>query len=115
MRNPRLPNPAIADADTDSDRDEPSCAAATKPPASVEPLLGGTLALLSHYARTPSIAAADKIACNFACIARHPAVSPAMRAVCTKLFLQWVGPVQTQDESPERHWRDVWPQPPAMQ
>ena len=35
----------------------------------LEPIIGGTLALLTHYARMPNLAAADKIARNLALIA----------------------------------------------
>lgn len=87
------------------------------PPAAgpIEPLIGGTLALLSYYARSPNLAAADKIARNLALIARHPDAAEGLQTVCTRLFVDWVGPLQCQDEPPERHWRDVSPQPDAMQ
>jgi hypothetical protein len=79
--------------------------------APIDGIIGGTLALMSHYARTPSLSAADKIARNLALLARHPAASDGMQALCTRLFLQWLGPVETQDESPAERWRDVMPLP----
>jgi hypothetical protein len=84
-------------------------------PAAIEPLIGGTLALLSYYARSPNLAAADKIARNLALIARHPGASEQLQCVCTRLFTDWIGPLHCQDEPPERHWRDVSAEPAAMQ
>jgi hypothetical protein len=84
-------------------------------PAKIEPLIGGTLALLSYYARSPNLAAADKIARNLALIARHPGATEQLQGVCTRLFTDWIGPLQCQDEPPERHWRDVSAAPAAMQ
>jgi hypothetical protein len=79
----------------------------------IDGIIGGTLALMSHYARTPSLSAADKIARNLAVLARHPGASDGMQALCTRLFLQWLGPVETQDESSAERWRDVMPLPAA--
>ena len=45
--------------------DLPPSTAATR----LESIIGGTLALLTHYARMPNLAAADRIACNLALIA----------------------------------------------
>ena len=81
----------------------------------LEPIIGGTLALLTHYARMPNLAASERIACNLALIARHPEASAALQAVCTGLFTDWLGPLQPQDTVPGQEWRDVWPMPPAMQ
>ena len=47
-------------------------------PASPDPLIAGTLALLSHYARTQHLGAAQKIARNLALLAQHPGVSPPL-------------------------------------
>jgi hypothetical protein len=84
-------------------------------PSRLEPIIGGTLALLTHYARTPNLAAAERIACNLALIARHSDASPALRTVCTRLFTDWLGPVEVQDAPRGTEWRDVWPMPPATQ
>jgi hypothetical protein len=35
--------------------------------------------------------------------------------VCTRLFTDWLGPLEVQDAAPGREWRDVWPMPPAAQ
>ena len=81
----------------------------------LEAIVGGTLALLTHYARMPNLAASDRIACNLALIARHPEASDALQAVCTGLFTDWLGPLDVQDAPRGSEWRDVWPMPPAMQ
>jgi hypothetical protein len=91
--------------------DLPPSTAATR----LESILGGTLALLTHYARMPNLAASDRIACNLALIARHPEASAALQAVCTGLFTDWLGPLEVQDAPPGSEWRDVWPMPPATQ
>ena len=90
----------------------------TPAPAAVpqlEPIIGGTLALLTHYARMPNLAASERIACNLALIARHPQASAALQAVCTGLFAAWLGPLELQDAPSGSEWRDVWPMPRAMQ
>lgn len=84
-------------------------------PARLEPIIGGTLALLTHYARTPNLSAADKIAGNLALIARHPDASAALQTVCMRLFAIWLGPIEVQDTAPGGEWRDVWPMPPLPQ
>ena len=86
---------------------------ATMPP--LEPIIGGTLALLTHYARMPDLATSDRIACNLALIARHPQASAALQAMCTGLFTDWLGPVDVQDAPAGREWRDVLPMPAATQ
>ena len=90
----------------------------TPPAAAVprlEPIIGGTLALLTHYARMPDLAISDRIACNLALIARHPEASAALQAVCTGLFTDWLGPLEVQDAPQGSEWRDVWPMPAATQ
>jgi hypothetical protein len=94
-----------------ADPDPPPRAA----PSRLEPIIGGTLALLTHYARMPNLSAAERIACNLALIARHPEASSALQTVCTRLFADWLGPLQEQDAVRGSEWRDVWPMPPAMQ
>jgi hypothetical protein len=84
-------------------------------PAALQPVIGGTLLLLSHYAQAPDLAAAERIAHHLALIARHPDASDGLQHICTQLFATWVGPVRLQDVSPDRQWRDVWPMPPAVQ
>jgi hypothetical protein len=81
----------------------------------VDPLIGGTLALLTFYARSPNLAAADKIARNLALLARHPKISEPLQSICTRLFLDWMGPVQTQDCAPDQQWREVLDMPASMQ
>jgi hypothetical protein len=90
----------------------------TQPPAAVprlDPIIGGTLALLTHYARMPNLSASDRIACNLALIARHPEASAALQSLCTGLFTDWLGPLEVQDAPRGSEWRDVWPMPPATQ
>jgi hypothetical protein len=55
------------------------------------------------------VSAAGKVARDLALLARHPSASEGMQALCTRLFLQWLGPVETQDTSPAERWRDVIP------
>ena len=93
----------------------PTNPASTASSIHLEPIIGGTLALLTHYARSPSLSAADCIARNLALIARHAEASPALQSLCTRLFTDWLGPLQPQDTVPGQEWRDVWPMPPAMQ
>lgn len=72
-----------------------------------EPLIAGTLELLTFYARNPTLAAADQIASHLARLARHPGVSDTMQGLCTRLFLDWLGPADIQDTGPEHHWKNV--------
>lgn len=81
----------------------------------LEPIICGTLTLLTHYARMPDLAVSERIACNLALIARHPQASAALQAVCTGLFAAWLGPLELQDAPSGSEWRDVWPMPRAMQ
>jgi hypothetical protein len=81
----------------------------------LQAIVGGTLALLTHYARMPNLAVSDRIACNLAMIARHPEASAALQSVCTGLFTDWLGPLDVQDAPRGNEWRDVWPMPPATQ
>lgn len=78
---------------------------------SIEAVTAGTLVLMSHYARSPCLAAADKIARNLALMARHPGASDSLQTVCSRLFVEWLGPLQTQDEPSAHHWRTVLPMP----
>lgn len=96
-----------------ADHDRPPDAPGPEP--SIEPIVGGTLALMSHYARTPNLPAADKIARNLALLARHPQASAELQTVCSRLFLQWLGPLRLQDTAAEAQWRDVMEQPPLVQ
>ena len=81
----------------------------------LEPIIGGTLALLTHYARMPNLSAAERIACNLALIARHPDASAALQTVCSALFTDWLAPLEVQDAPRGSEWRDVWPMPRATQ
>lgn len=94
---------------------DPALALPEAVPSRLEPIIGGTLALLTYYARMPNLAAADKIANNLALIARHPDASAALQTVCTRLFTDWLGPVEPQDTPRGGEWRDVWPMPVATQ
>ncbi len=108
-RRPTDTPPAVAAADGSDE------ASATPAAGALEPIIGGTLALLTFYARTPHLAAADKIARNLALIARHPQASAPLQTVCTRLFLDWLGPTGTNDESSARQWRTVHARPDAVQ
>ncbi len=108
MQPPRASVPV--DDDEADGAASPACAAC----GPLEPIVGGTLALLTFYARTPHVAAADKIARNLALIARHPQASERLQTVCTRLFLDWLGPTATQDEAPEGQWRTVHAQPDGV-
>jgi hypothetical protein len=127
-RPPRWPTPdpeiePDAETDAETDADPADAAASTAPaapcapasPGALEPIIGGTLALLTFYARTPHLVAADKIARNLALIARHPQASEALQTVCTRLFLDWLGPCRTSDEPTERQWRTVFAPPGGLQ
>jgi|GEM_PF-1457071 len=99
-----------ADAAIDARPEGPGAAPCGMP---LEPIIGGTLALLTFYARTPHLAAADKIARNLALIARHPQASERLQTVCTRLFLDWLGPTATQDEALPLAPRAAHPAPPT--
>jgi hypothetical protein len=92
----------------------PTHSAASDTPQ-VDPLIGGTLALLTLYARAPDMAAADRIAANLAQLARHPRLSEPLRTLCTQLFLHWLGPVAMQDCAAHEQWKDVCDAPAALQ
>jgi hypothetical protein len=55
-----------------------------------DPLLGGTLALMSFYARTQHAGAARKIARNLALLSQHPQLSAPLQTICKRLFGDWV-------------------------
>lgn len=78
-------------------------------------LVAETLTLLTLYARSPTLDAADTIARQLAALARHPALTPALQGTCTQLFLDWLGPVDMQDCGPERQWRTVHEMPSLPQ
>jgi hypothetical protein len=107
---PPPPDDDSADAATDPGPQAPAAAPCCAP---LEPIIGGTLALLTFYARTPHLAAADKIARNLALIARHPQASVRLQTVCTRLFLDWLGPTATQDEAPALPPRGAHPASPT--
>ena len=86
----------------------------TPPPASPDPLIGSTLALLSCYARTQQLDAARKIARNLALLAQHPGVSPPLQSVCNRLFADWLGAVEC-DEDALDPCIAVHQEPPLMQ
>ena len=82
------------------------------PCASPDPLLGGTLALMSFYARTQHTGAARKIARNLALLAQHPELPPSLQIVCRRLFGDWVRAAQ-EPVLPGPH--DLHDEPPLMQ
>lgn len=85
-------------------------------PASPDPLIAGTLALLSHYARTQQLGAAQKIARNLALLAQHPGVSPQVQTICERLFADWLGAAERDDGLEPLDPRiAVHEEPPLMQ
>ena len=85
-------------------------------PASPDPLIAGTLALLSHYARTQHLGAAQKIARNLALLAQHPGVSPPLQTICERLFVDWLGAAERDDGiEPLDPCIAVHEEPPLMQ
>ena len=80
---------------------------------SPEPLIGGTLALMSYYARTRHLGAAQKIARNLALLARHPGVSTPLQTICHRLFGDWLGTAGPQEAVDSRI--AVHEEPPLMQ
>ena len=85
-------------------------------PASPDPLIAGTLALLSHYARTQHPGAAQKIARNLALLAQHPGVSPPLQTICERLFVDWLGAAERDDGiEPLDPCIAVHEEPPLMQ
>jgi hypothetical protein len=85
-------------------------------PASPDPLIAGTLALLSHYARTQHLGAAQKIARNLALLAQHPGVSPPLQTICERLFVDWLGAAGRDDGiEPLDPCIAVHEEPPLMQ
>jgi hypothetical protein len=88
-------------------------AAPAKP--SPDPLIGGTLALLSYYARTQHLGAAQKIARNLALLARHPGVSASLQTICNRLFADWRDAAEPDDAEAVDPRLAVHEEPPLMQ
>ena len=57
---------------------------------SAEPLLAGTLALMTFYADKPSVAAIQKIGRNLQTLQQHPQLSAEMSIVCRRLAAYWL-------------------------
>jgi hypothetical protein len=71
--------------------------------ARAEPVLAGTLCLMSAFRTTACPLMAGRIATNLALLADHPDLSPEFRRVCRRLIEQWNGGQASrgaQDESP---------------
>ena len=89
----------------------------TAPPqASADLLIGATLALLSAYARTQQLGAAQKIARNLALLAQHPGVAPPLRSICDRLFADWFAAAERDpDDEAIDPCIAVHDEPPLMQ
>ena len=85
------------------------------PVAPLQGVFGTTLSLMSHYASAPNLGVADMVVRQLALLARHPHADAALQGLCTRLFLQWMGPVHLQDMPLNDQWRDVMPAPEATQ
>jgi hypothetical protein len=57
---------------------------------SPEPLLAGTLALMTFYVDKPSVAAMQKIGRNLQTLQQHPQLSAEMCVVCRRLAAYWL-------------------------
>ena len=57
---------------------------------SLEPLIAGTLALLTFYAQQPTVAAAQKIGRNLQILHQHPQISAELSIVCRRLAAYWL-------------------------
>ena len=57
---------------------------------SAEPLLAGTLALMTFYADKPSLAAMQKIGRNLQTLQQHPQLSAELSIVCRRLAAYWL-------------------------
>ncbi|MDY0331251.1 MAG: hypothetical protein RBR52_12270 [Thiomonas sp.] len=60
------------------------------PVDSAEPLLAGTLALMTFYADKPSMAAIQKIGRNLQTLQQHPQISAELSVVCRRLATYWL-------------------------
>jgi len=57
---------------------------------SPEPLLAGTLALMTFYADKPCVATMQKIGRNLQTLQQHPQLSAEMCVVCRRLAAYWL-------------------------
>ncbi|MBX3643320.1 MAG: hypothetical protein KF720_09660 [Rubrivivax sp.] len=94
---------------------QPNASPAPADAGGLEPIISGTLTLLTHFARMPDLAVSERIACNLALIARHPQASPALQEVCAGLFTDWLGPLRLQDAPAGAEWGGVLPMPRVVQ
>jgi hypothetical protein len=108
MTKPKTATPPMLPVEAALPAERPSL-----PP--LEGLIGSALTLMSQYATMPQLGTADAVARQLALLTRHPHAGTHLRELCTGLFLQWLGPVQTQDQPPAAQWRDVWPAPELTQ
>ena len=56
--------------------------------------------MLTFFARTSKLVATDGIARNLALIARQPEALATLQTVCTRLFIDWLGPQALRDAAP---------------
>ncbi|MGE0072436.1 MAG: hypothetical protein AB7S55_05180 [Thiomonas sp.] len=57
---------------------------------SAEPLIAGTLALMTFYADKPSVAARQKIGRNLQTLQHHSGISAELSVVCRRLAAYWL-------------------------
>ncbi len=57
----------------------------------VEPVIAGTLALMSQYPRRPCCRIAEQISVNLSLLSRCTYLSPPLRLLCTNLGREWDG------------------------
>lgn len=67
--------------------------------ARAEPILAGTLCLMSAYRQNACPLLAQKIVCNLTGLARHPDLSPEFRRVCERLAMGWTAAPAGQQEA----------------
>lgn len=59
-------------------------------PQALEPLLAGTLALMTFYADRPNMAAVQSIGRNLQALQQHPQLSVEMCVLCQRLATYWL-------------------------
>ena len=68
----------------------------------IEPLIAGTLALLTFYAQQPSAIAGQKIGRNLQTLHAHPQISVELSIVCRRLAAFWLT-LGCDDPAPDPH------------
>ena len=58
-------------------------------PSEIEPVIAGTLALMSHYPARQCVCMSEKISHNLALLANCPHLSPPFKSLCDRLKTDW--------------------------